>query len=277
MAAPVEVGTRLTRGAAGAAVVLVRRVEQALVGGVGMHGGHDAVADAERLVEHLDDGGQAVGRARGVGDDVVALGVVDVVEVDAQRHGDVGLLGRRGDDHLARPGLEVLGGARAVAEEPGGLDHDLGADVAPRQRGRVGLGEHRDLAPVDAQRPVEHLDVPGERPVDGVVAQQVREHLDVHHIVDAGPLDCGAALIRGAEGRAAGAAKAVDANPDGHVLPPISGTFHYAATSDARASAAQPPARPVVRRRARGARHASSVACAAATRAIGTRNGEQLT
>ena len=104
---------------------------------------------------------------------------------------------------LRAPGLEVLGRARAVAEEPGGLDHDLGADVAPRKRGRVRLGEHRDLAAVDAERPVEHLDGAGERPVDRVVAQQVREHLDVHHIVDAGPLDRGAAA-RGRRGRSRG-------------------------------------------------------------------------
>ena len=148
-------------------------------------------------------------------------GSYTVVEVDAQRDGDVGVLGRRGDDDLARARLEVLGGARAVAEVSARLDHDVGADVAPWERGRVRLGEHGDLAPVDANRIVEHLDGPGEGPVDGVVAQQVREHLDVHHVVDAGPLDRGVALVGGAEGRAAGAAEAVDANPDGHILPPV--------------------------------------------------------
>ena len=156
-------------------------------------------------------------------------GVVHLVEVDAQRDGDIRLLGRGGDDHLARPCLEVLGGARAVAEVPARLDHDLGADVAPRERGGVRLGEHGDLAPVDPQRPVEHLDGPGERPVYGVVAQEMREHLDVHHVVDAGPLDGGTALVGGAERRSAGAAEAVDANPHGHVLPPDLGNVPHSA------------------------------------------------
>ena len=195
LAAPVEVGTRLTAGAAGTAEVLVRRVEQALVAGVGVDRGHHAVADAERLVEHLGHGGQAVGRARRVGDDVVALGVVVALEVDPQRDGDVGLLGRRGDDHLARARLEVLGGSGAVAEQPGRLDDDVGADVAPRQRSGIRLGEDRDLAVVDADGAVEHLDLARERPVDRVVAQQVREHLDVHHVVDADPLEVGALLV----------------------------------------------------------------------------------
>ena len=108
---------------------------------------------------------------------MVALGVVDLVEVDAQDDGHVGLLGRRGDDHLARTRLEVLGGAGAIAEAPGRLDHDLDADVPPRQRGRVRLGEHGDPAPVDADRAVERLDVAREGPVDGVEAQQMRERL----------------------------------------------------------------------------------------------------
>ena len=51
----------------------------------------------------------------------------------------------------------------------------------------------------------------------------MREHRDVHHVVDAGPLDRGAALVGGPERRAAGAAESIDANPDGHVLPPTLG------------------------------------------------------
>src|SRR6478752_4082918 len=48
----------------------------ALVAGVGVHGGHDAVADAECLVEQLDHGRETAGRAGRVGDDVVAVRVV---------------------------------------------------------------------------------------------------------------------------------------------------------------------------------------------------------
>ena len=101
------------RGGARAARVLVRPVEQLLIAGVGVDRRHHAVPDAERLVEHLRDRGEAVRRAGGVGDDVVALGVVDVVEVHAERDRDVGLLGGRGDDHLARAGLEVARGVGA--------------------------------------------------------------------------------------------------------------------------------------------------------------------
>ena len=85
---------QVERGRAGAAQVLVRPVEQVLVGGVGVDRGHQAVADPDRLVQDLRDRGEAVGRARRVADDVIALGVVDLVEVDADDDGRVERLGR---------------------------------------------------------------------------------------------------------------------------------------------------------------------------------------
>ena len=39
------------------------------------------------------------------------------------------------------PAVEVLGGVVAVGEEAGRLDHDVGAEVAPRQLRRIALGE----------------------------------------------------------------------------------------------------------------------------------------
>ena len=49
----------------------MRQVEEVLVVGVGVDRRHQPLLDAERVVEHLGDRRQAVGRARGVGDDVV--------------------------------------------------------------------------------------------------------------------------------------------------------------------------------------------------------------
>ena len=145
-------GHEVERGRAGAAQVRVRRVLQALVGRVGVDRRHQAVLDADRVVQHLGDRREAVRRARRVGDDVVAVGVVGVVEVDAEHDGRVRLGRRRGDDDLLGARLEVLGGVGALGEEAGRLDHDVDAEVAPRQRGRVALRERADLAAVDVQR-----------------------------------------------------------------------------------------------------------------------------
>src|SRR5690606_4498431 len=50
-------------GVAGAAQVLVGRVEDALVVRVGVHRGHERLLHAEDLVEDLHDGGKRVSRA----------------------------------------------------------------------------------------------------------------------------------------------------------------------------------------------------------------------
>ena len=54
-------------------------VEQVLVVRVRVHGGHEALLDAEGVVENLDHGDEAVGRAGGVGHDRVLGGVKGVV------------------------------------------------------------------------------------------------------------------------------------------------------------------------------------------------------
>ena len=73
------------------------------------------------------------------------------------------------------PGLEVLGGVVALREQAGGLDHHVDAQLAPRKRGRIALGEHLDLAPVDGDRLVARLDPAREAAQDGVVLEQVGE------------------------------------------------------------------------------------------------------
>ena len=145
-AAPVDVGTRLTAAARARRMSLCGRVEQVLVGGVGVDRGHQPVADADRLVQHLRHGRQAVRRARGVRDDVVDRRVVDLVEVDAEddvRVDGLGALRRGGEDDLACAGLEVARGIGAGAEAAGGLDDDVDAEIGPRQVGRVGLAAAR--------------------------------------------------------------------------------------------------------------------------------------
>lgn len=79
----------------------------------------------ELLVEDLDEGGQAVGGAGGVTDD----GLVRVVVLGIDAHhegGDVPLPGGR-DQHLLRPGLDVLPRPFPVHEHPRPLDHQVDA------------------------------------------------------------------------------------------------------------------------------------------------------
>ena len=115
-------------------------------------------------VQQLGDRRQAVRRAGRVGDDVVALRVVDVVEVDAERDGHVGILGGRRDDHLARAGCEVLARALARAEAAGRLDHHIDVVLRPRQGRGIRLREDGDLVAGNAQTRAGGSTSPGKRP-----------------------------------------------------------------------------------------------------------------
>ena len=168
--------------------VLVRAVEEHLIAGVRVHRRHDAVADADRLVQQLCNRSQAVRRAGRVRNDVVLLGVVGL-EVDAECNRDVGFLRRSRDDHLSRSPFEVLRGVGATPEATRRLDDDIDVELLPRQLSRVAHRRSRDLHAVDDDASFDRLDRPVEASVDGVVREQVRQHRRVGDVVDRDPLD----------------------------------------------------------------------------------------
>ena len=146
----------------------------------------------------------------------MGLRVVRLVEVDAQRDGDVRVLGRRRDDHFARAGFEMLRGIGTGAEPSGRLDHDIDAEVAPGQRGGIRDRRRFDASTVDDQRAFGRFDDTRERAVDGVVTQQVGEHLRVGDVIDRHPFDLRLTLMGRAEHRATRPAEAVDRNTNAH-------------------------------------------------------------
>jgi hypothetical protein len=175
---------------------------------------HQPALDPGSLVQDLREGREAVGRAGGVGDDVVAVGVVGVVEVDAERDRDVRLLRRRRDDHLLGARLEVLRGVVTPGEPARRLDHDVDAQVGPWEACRVALREHPHLGAVDEDRAIPLLDLAWEAPVHRVVLEQVGERVHVRDVVQRNELDLGVVLVGGAEDVAPDAPEPVD--PDLH-------------------------------------------------------------
>src|SRR5580765_1407314 len=77
--------------------VVVHRVERRLVAGVGVDRRHESGFDADRVVEHLCDGCKAIGGARAVGNDLMILG--QLVVIDAEDHGEVGAVGGSRNQH----------------------------------------------------------------------------------------------------------------------------------------------------------------------------------
>jgi hypothetical protein len=153
--------------------------------GAGVHGGHEAAFQAERVVEHLGHRRHAVGGARRVRDHVVLLRLV-VVLVDAHHHGEVGALARGGDQHLARAALEVEGRVVAGTEPPGGLDDNVRAELTPVDPGRVAAGQRRDAAARNDDRAIVGIDVGSEPAIGGIERQQVRQGPRIGDVVDGG-------------------------------------------------------------------------------------------
>jgi hypothetical protein len=78
-----------------------------------------------------------------------------------------------------------------VQEQAGGFDHDVGADLAPLQVGRVALLRQADLLAVDDERVAVHRHVALEAAVHAVVLQHVGQVVGLEQVVDADDFDVG--------------------------------------------------------------------------------------
>src|SRR5271165_1869069 len=211
---------QVDRRGARAAQVFVGEVLQALVGRVRVDRRHQPVPDADGVVDDLGHGRQAVGRARGVRDHVVAIAVIHLVEVDPQDDGRVGILGRCRDDHLLGTLREVHGGAVAVGEPPGRLDHDVDAQIPPRKCRGIGLGEHLQLLSIHLYRTLQGMHVARVGTEDRVVVEQVCKRPGVGQVVGGHPLDVGPRLLGGTKDVTTDPAKSIDPHAYGHSSSP---------------------------------------------------------
>src|SRR5699024_6149146 len=197
-----------------AAPILQRGTVNGLLGsGDRVHGGHQAVLDAEVVVQHLSDGGQAVGGAGSVGHEGHVGGVS--VQVDAaHEHGGV-VLGRSGHNDLLGAGVDVSLSLLLGQEQAGGLHNVLSLQLAPGNVSGVTLGEDRDLLAVDNDAGLGGgnlaLDVGGY----GVVLQHIGQVISGTQNVDTHDLDLGM-IDAGAENHSADTAKTVNTYFNAH-------------------------------------------------------------
>ncbi len=191
-------------------------VERRLVVGERVDRRHVATFDAAQVVEDLGDRRQAVGRARGVGDDHVFGG--QLVVVDAVNDRLVGAVARRRNDDALGAGGQVGGGCVALGEDAGAFKGDVDVQLLVRQLGRVADRRHLDRGiglAVGFDEDVLAFDLDGRREaaVHAVVTQQVRIGFHRAQVVDRHDFDIRAALLDDrAKDEATDAAEAVDGN-----------------------------------------------------------------
>src|SRR5579862_6843311 len=207
-------GNHAERGGAGTAQVLVRKIQNDLVVGIGVDGGHAAGHNFEGIVHHFGNRRQAVGGAGGVGNNVVLGRIVNLL-VHPQHESDVLVLGRGGDDHLLHRAAQVLFGVLGVGEAAGGFEHHLRSHRVPGQLGRILFREHAEAAPVYANAVGAGADVVAQVAQDGIVLEQVGQGFGVGQVVDRHKFDI-AVIERGTQHVAPDAAESINAYFDCH-------------------------------------------------------------
>ncbi len=205
---------------AAASPVLHGRTVNGLLGsGGGVNGGHEAVGDAELVVQDLGDRGQAVRGAGSVGDEVHVLRVL--VEVDAADEHRGSVLRRSRHDDLLGTGSQMAGSLLLSQEQAGGLDNILSAELAPGQISGVALCRDGDLLAVDNDGVLGSLDGAVELAMHGIVLQHVSEVVSRAQIVDADNFDF-REVQACTEDHTADTAKTIDTNFDRHnAYPPF--------------------------------------------------------
>lgn len=194
--------------------VLMVHVEDLLVVGVGVNGVHEAALDAEVVVEDLGERREAVGRARGVGDDVHRGRVVDVL-VDAHDDGGIHVGARSGDDDLLGAIVEMHLAGLAGLEATRGLDDDLRANGSPVELLGLARLERLDLVALDDERAFLGVAILEDTALAGIVLGKVRRALEITRVVDGDDLYIGIELCE-TKDQTADATKTIDADFERH-------------------------------------------------------------
>ena len=148
-------------------------VRQNLIIGVRMNGRHDAVLDANHVMQRLNQRRQAVGRAGSIRNNSVILG--QRVVVDAIYDGAINVRATRcrNNDFLGAR-FDVLARRLTSAEKSGALEYNFYAQFAPRQFCRIALGEDLNSITVYNYVIAIHLDSAGKVSMRCIAARQMR-------------------------------------------------------------------------------------------------------
>ena len=180
-----------------------------------MNGGHQALGDAERLVQNLGDRRQAVGGAGSVGNKGHILGVGVLVNAHNEHRGVV--LGRGGHDDLLRAAVDVRLRLFLGQENAGGLDNVINAVLTPRDVLGIHLSVEQNLLAIHGDGVVVILNGTVIAAVHGVVLEHVRHVVRRHErIVYRYEFDI-RVLQTSAENHTADTAKAIDTYFNSHL------------------------------------------------------------
>jgi len=194
---------------------LGRRTIDSLLGGSGgVDSGHETTDDAILVMDDLGKRSKAVGGARGVGDDLVLLGELGVVDT-IDEHGCI--LGRSSDEDLLCTSVEVRLALLEGGEDTRGLDDPFNTTLTPLAVGRVLLSKAEDLVVlaivVNDKLVVLALDSAGETAVHGIILEHVCHGISLQEgIVESNELDGHATLDEDTSDETADTTETIDSD-----------------------------------------------------------------
>ena len=145
--------------------------------------------------------------------------------IDAVDDGRVDVVAaRRGNHDLLRARRDMRRRLGLAGEQARALEHEIHAEFAPGQLGRIALRDHADAVAVDHHRVAVDVHLAAEAAVHGVEARQMRIGIGITQVVDRDDLDPARvlALVQRAQNVAADAAITVDCHLDRHISYPLS-------------------------------------------------------
>jgi len=200
-------GNDAVSSSAGTAQILVGRVLQILVRGIGVNRGHETVLNSKVFVQHLHHGGQAVGGTASVRQH--SLGSVQDVVVHTQYDGFAIASSGGRNDHLLGTSGDVHGCFGGVCEETSRLQYHIYTQFGPGQCLGIALGQGLDFLAVDDQMILVAFYGSRELTVYGIVLEQVGQGGVRSQVVDGNNLDTGF-VDQEFEGVAADSAESID-------------------------------------------------------------------
>ena len=136
--------------------------------------------------------------------------------VDAHHHGDVGVLGRRADDHLPRSLVQVQRRLGPFGVAAGRLDDHLHPQLPPGQESDVGRGQDPYGLSLEDQTVFGMPYLVRPDPMDAVVFEKVGEGSGIGDVVDRDHLEIGSPFCDGSEDQSAYPAETVYGDLSAH-------------------------------------------------------------
>ena len=141
-------GNHIQCRGASATQILMRKIEQFLIVGVGVNRGHGAAVYAERLVQYLGNRGETICGARRVRNHIVLRGIVRLL-IHAKYESGIRAIRRRRDDDLLHGAAQVRFRLLALCKQARRFHNNIGANARPVNLGRIFYLEYFDSLPFD--------------------------------------------------------------------------------------------------------------------------------